>query len=239
LSAAREEILGRIRSALQDVPLAERPNDVPVSRQYRRYGDLDAEERIERFAARLRDYHVGVRRVAADEVAQAVSAVCAEMEVHRVVVPTGLASGWRPVGIDVVEDDGLTAHQLDEIDGAVTGCAVAIAETGTVVLDGRRDSGRRLITLVPDHHICIVGADQIVHLVPEAVMALAPAVREQRLPVTLVSGPSASSDIELSRVEGVHGPRHLAILIAGEPTVRGASRSEGLSRLLEQRTRGE
>ena len=96
---------------------------------------------------------------------------------------------------------------------AVTGCARAIAETGTLVLDGLELSGRRVLTLVPDNHICIVGADQVLDQVPEAVAALAPAVRDRRVPVTLVSGPSASSDIELQRVEGVHGPRHLLVLI--------------------------
>ena len=114
----------------------------------------------------------------------------------------------------MIEDAGLGATELDAIDGAVTGCAVAIAETGTVVLDGTGACGRRLLTLVPDHHICVVTAGQIVELVPEAIAALAPAVRERRAPITLVSGPSASSDIELSRVEGVHGPRHLLVLIA-------------------------
>jgi L-lactate dehydrogenase complex protein LldG len=115
--------------------------------------------------------------------------------------------------VEVVVDDGLTATQLDAIGGAVTGCAVAIAETGTLVLDGQGASGRRVITLVPDHHICIVAADQIVEQVPEAITALAPAVQQHGVPVTLISGPSASSDIELSRVEGVHGPRHLLVLI--------------------------
>jgi L-lactate dehydrogenase complex protein LldG len=115
----------------------------------------------------------------------------------------------------VSEDAGLSADELDRIDGAITGCAGAIAETGTLLLDGQDASGRRLITLVPDHHICVVTVDQIVGVVPEAIAALAPAVRERRAPITLVSGPSASSDIELTRVEGVHGPRHLVVLITG------------------------
>ena len=114
----------------------------------------------------------------------------------------------------MIEDEGLTAHQLDAIDGAVTGCAAAIAQTGTLVLDGRGVSGRRVLTLVPDHHICVVRAEQVVELVPEAIAALAGAVARDGVPVTLISGPSASSDIELSRVEGVHGPRHLLVIIA-------------------------
>ncbi len=122
--------------------------------------------------------------------------------------------------VAVVESEGnarmgLSAAELDEIDGALTGCAVAIAQTGTLVLDGREASGRRAITLVPDHHICLVRTEQIVGLVPEAIARVADGVRGQRIPITLVSGPSATSDIELTRVEGVHGPRHLTIMIAG------------------------
>jgi len=109
----------------------------------------------------------------------------------------------------------LPAAELDRIDAALTGCAAAVAQTGTLVLDGRGASGRRAITLVPDHHICIVREEQIVGLVPEAIERVAGAVREHRAPITLVSGPSATSDIELTRVEGVHGPRNLIVLIAG------------------------
>jgi L-lactate dehydrogenase complex protein LldG len=215
VSAARDEILRRIRTALADVPPDEQPEDVRVARDYDRAGDLDAAAVVERFAERVADYEATVRRVAAGELAQAVGQACADMGLQNVVVPPGLPRDWRPADVEVVEDDGLTAGRLDEIDGAITGCASAIAETGTLLLDGQERSGRRLITLVPDHHICIVTTDQIVAVVPEAIAALAPAVREHGAPVTLVSGPSASSDIELSRVEGVHGPRHLMVLIAG------------------------
>jgi L-lactate dehydrogenase complex protein LldG len=112
-----------------------------------------------------------------------------------------------------VEDHGLRARELDGIDSALTGCAVAIAQTGTLVLDGQDASGRRLLTLVPDNHICVVGAEQVVESVPEAFARVSSAVRERGVPITLVSGPSASSDIELTRVEGVHGPRNLFVLV--------------------------
>jgi L-lactate dehydrogenase complex protein LldG len=154
--------------------------------------------------------------VAGADLGQAVTAACMEMGLRRVVVPAALPVAWRPRELEVIEDRGLGAIELDAIDGAVTGCAAAIAETGTLVLDGQGRCGRRLLTLVPDHHICIVSVDQIVELVPEAIAAVAPAVREHGAPITLVSGPSASSDIELSRVEGVHGPRHLLVLIASD-----------------------
>ncbi|HEY2439056.1 MAG TPA: LUD domain-containing protein [Solirubrobacteraceae bacterium] len=216
MSAARDEILRRIRSALADVPTRERPDDVPVSRDYQRQGELAGAPLIQRFADRLRDYDAEVRRVSPAEVGAAVAAACVEMQCRSVTVPPALRSEWRPPGIRVIDDDGLTAHELDEIDGAVTGCASAIAETGTLILDGQGESGRRIITLVPDHHICIVTADQVHGTVPEAVAGLGPAVRVQGAPVTLVSGPSASSDIELSRVEGVHGPRHLVVVIVAQ-----------------------
>ena len=202
MTRAREEILGRIRGSLNDVPDAERPEDVAVARDYRRSGARTRAQLVDHLAERVADYAARVR---------------AEMGLRRVVVPAGLPGGWRPRDVELTEDAGLSATELDAVDGAVTGCAVAIAETGTIVLDGSPICGRRLLTLVPDHHICVVLAGQIVELVPEAIGAVAPAVREGRRPITLVSGPSASSDIELSRVEGVHGPRHLLVLIATSP----------------------
>jgi L-lactate dehydrogenase complex protein LldG len=213
MSEARDQILARIRGALADVPATEAAGDVVVARDYRRTGELESVGRVALLIDRLLDYHAEVRRVAPHAVADAVDRACAQWELARVAVPPSLPPEWRPKGAEVVEDDGLTPAQLDTIDAAVTGCATAIAQTGTLVLDGEGTCGRRVLTLVPDHHICIVGTDQIVELVPEAIAALAPGVRERRTPVTLVSGPSASSDIELSRVEGVHGPRHLLVLI--------------------------
>ncbi len=215
MSRAREEILGRIRSALQDVPAAEQAGDVAVSRDYRRAGELAGEDLVAHFAQRVADYAAQVRRVDAGKVGEEVTRACAEMGLRRVAIPAGLPPEWHPGDVELVTDEGLSPAELDAIDGAVTGCACAIAETGTLVLDGEGACGRRVLTLVPDHHICVVAADQIVELVPEAIAAVAPAVRERRAPITLVSGPSASSDIELSRVEGVHGPRHLLVLIAG------------------------
>jgi len=131
----------------------------------------------------------------------------------RLGVPGDLPARWRPEGVELVVEAGLTSGELDELDGALTGCALAIAETGALVLDGGEAQGRRALTLVPDYHLCVVPADRIVGLVPEAVERLEPAVREGR-PVTILAGPSATSDIELARVEGVHGPRVLDVLIA-------------------------
>jgi len=129
----------------------------------------------------------------------------------RIAVPPGLP--WRVAGVEAVADDPpLGARDLDAIDGVLTGCAVAIAQTGTIVLDGAGTSGRRALTLVPDLHLCVVRTDQVLPAVPDAVAAVAPAVREGR-PITFVSGPSATADIELNRVQGVHGPRTLDVFL--------------------------
>ena len=197
MSTAREEILARIRAVERTAP--------EVVRGYRRAGTRERAERIELFAERVADYRAEVR--VADHVADVVAGVCR----GRVGVPPGLPQAWRPTGADVVEDRGLSPRELDALDGVVTGCTVAIAETGTIVLSGGETEGRRALSLVPDLHVCVVRAGQIVELVPEGLAAVDP-----RRPLTLVSGPSATSDIELSRVEGVHGPRTLVVLIVNE-----------------------
>ncbi len=205
---ARAEVLQRIRGALG--PGVAVP-DVP--RGYRGAGSAAAEDVVALFCERCADYKATVRRVSAAELPGAVSAACAERGARRLVTtqspptPTGLE------GLELVADDPpLGPRELDGFDGVLTGCALAIAETGTIVLDGGARSGRRAITLVPDYHVCVVEAERIVAAVPDAVAQLAGAAAEGR-PVTLVSGPSATSDIELDRVEGVHGPRTLDVFV--------------------------
>jgi L-lactate dehydrogenase complex protein LldG len=234
VSDARRVILERIAAALADVPGDERPVAVPVPRDYRtacvRGGSTAAagdSELVTRFAERVADYRAEVARVRPAEVAATLAAACADRGLRRLAVAPGLAATWRPTGPGLVDDDGLTAADLDELDGAVTGCAAAIAETGTILLDGSPRSGRRLLTLVPDHHLCVVEAAQIAAGVPEALAAVAPAAVGERRPITLVSGPSASSDIELARVEGVHGPRHLLVVIADPAAPAGAAATTG------------
>jgi L-lactate dehydrogenase complex protein LldG len=151
-----------------------------------------------------------------DDVGAAVERVCCERGVARLLVPSGVPAGWRPASAELVGDTLLTPAELDGVDGVLTGCTVAIAETGTIALSSGPRVGRRALTLVPDLHVCVVEQSQIVELVPEATAILGALVAAERRPVTLVSGPSATSDIELSRVEGVHGPRHLVVLVVKE-----------------------
>jgi L-lactate dehydrogenase complex protein LldG len=211
MTSAKAEILARIR-ATSRAPVP------PVDRAYRRMGTLGAAARVDLFAERVADYRADVRRVAAADVAAAVRTALAERGASRVAVPPGLPRHWRPEPLELVEDRGLTPRELDAVDGVVTGCTVAIAETGTIVLAGGADEGRRALSLVPDLHVCVVRTDQIVELVTEATAVVEDLVARERRPLTFISGPSATSDIELSRVEGVHGPRTLVVLIVEEET---------------------
>jgi L-lactate dehydrogenase complex protein LldG len=208
VSAARSEILARIRTALGPTP------SVPeVQRSYRGaggHGEAGSSDVVDLFCERVSDYGVTVRRIRPEELDVAVSSACAQRGVRRLVTPVGF-----PVPTDVgaiADDPPLSATELDALDGALTGCAVAIAETGTIALDGGPRSGRRALTLVPDYHLCIVEAHRILASVPDAVAALEEVAREGR-PITWISGPSATSDIELERVQGVHGPRTLDVLV--------------------------
>jgi L-lactate dehydrogenase complex protein LldG len=198
--SAREDVLARVRTALRDVPAGEALEPAGYEPPPAPSGNA-----VARFAERVSDYRATVRE--ADDVAATIAQVCAEHEARRLGIPAALP--WRPQGVELVEDHGLSARDLDELDGALTGCALAIAETGTIILDGGERSGRRALTLVPDLHVCVVERSQVVATVSDAIRALDGA----RGPFTFVSGPSATSDIELDRVEGVHGPRRLEVLL--------------------------
>jgi L-lactate dehydrogenase complex protein LldF len=206
---ARDTILGAIRLALADAPP---PPQVP--RAYRRRSDRARAEIVATFAERVGEYKATVRVAGDETLGEALTELCEGRGAKRLAVPPDLPGAWRPDGVELVADAGLSPHDLDDLDGALTGCALGIAETGTIVLDGGRGQGRRALSLVPDYHLCVVHGEQVVDLVPEAVERLEPAVREGR-PLTFVSGPSATSDIELNRVEGVHGPRTLHVVVVG------------------------
>jgi L-lactate dehydrogenase complex protein LldG len=213
MSGAREAVLARVRTALG--PAAGVPEVPAVPRAYRVAGALGAAgdpDAIDLFCGRVADYRATVKRVNDDELPRVLTAACEQRGARRIAVPAH-APRWTLDGVELVPDDPpLTAHQLDELDGVLTGCALAIAETGTIVLDGAGASGRRALTLVPDYHLCIVRSEDIVPSVPDTVAALEQAAAEGR-PITLISGPSATVDIELVRVEGVHGPRTLDVFV--------------------------
>jgi len=206
--SAREEVLARIRIAVADQAAKASESATPA---YRVRGELAGPELISLLADRLADYRAQVRHATTASLAGEVAAALEQRGAHRIVVPAGLNLAL-PAGMAVTVDDGCSAAELDAFDAVITRAAVAIAETGTIILDGSDGQGRRAISLVPDYHLCIVDAAQVVQLVPEAIARLAGSAAR---PLTWISGPSATSDIELERVEGVHGPRTLEVILAG------------------------
>lgn len=205
--SAKEEILGRIRSALSDAPVAEE-----TPREYRTSSQMPEEELIELLVDRLIDYKAGVEVINSAQIPEFVAAKL--KDANSVVYPHGLEQRWLselPTGITQIPDAPgarLSVAQLDATSAVVTSSQVSIAESGTIILDGEPNQGRRAISLVPDHHLCIVPVSSIVQLLPEAMVRLT-----ITRPLTWISGPSATSDIELERVEGVHGPRTLDVLL--------------------------
>jgi L-lactate dehydrogenase complex protein LldG len=197
--SARDEVLARIRTARGDTPVQ------PVARDYRTTDQRSPAELLEVLVDRLEDYKATVLRCTPGDIAATVGAALAGVDGSVVAAP-GVPGGWRPDG--AVEDDGRPAVALAGHAATVTGVAVAIADTGTLVLDGSPLSGRRALSLLPDFLVCVVEAAQVVGTVPEGLAVLDPVA-----PLTMISGPSATSDIELSRVEGVHGPRTLVVVL--------------------------
>jgi L-lactate dehydrogenase complex protein LldG len=220
--SARDEVLGRIRTALgqrSDDPATDETGAAGAASHagrhgYRAHANADATALLDRLTDRLIDYKCSVRRCGPLELTETIAAAIAERGARRVVLPPDLdlplpdplevaaGSEWA------VDDGTLTTYALDAFDAVITTATVAIAETGTIVLDGSPGQGRRALTLIPDYHLCVLHSHQIVGLVPEAVALLTPS-----RPLTWISGPSATSDIELDRVEGVHGPRTLEVIL--------------------------
>ncbi len=214
MSAAREQILRRARAAIGSASAG------PVPRRYRRVGTLDQAARVDLFCRRAADYDARVHTVAAGELDAVLAVRCEELGLRRLA--TAPAAPWRPPAATIeLHDAPSPAAELDRMDGVLTGCVVAIAQTGTVVLDGSERCGRRALSLVPDVHLCVVAAEDVVETVPEAIAALGPAAAAGA-PLTFISGPSATSDIELQRVDGVHGPRRLELFVV-QPCMRGGN----------------
>lgn len=203
--SGRDQILTNLAAALGD-----RPPEVPIPRDYHPAGIPSLPDVTELFEERVRDYEAVVRRCTSSELTSVIAASLTARGARRIVTPSGLPAevALAALGIAMGDDPPLTVDELDAADGVLTTCRLAIATTGTIVLDHAEGQGRRALTLLPDYHLAVVFAGQIVAAVPDAIAALDP-----RRPMTWISGPSATSDIELSRVEGVHGPRQLEVLV--------------------------
>jgi L-lactate dehydrogenase complex protein LldG len=210
--SSREEILRRVRAATggDSMEEAARMGWSTIRRQYKREGVRGREQVLELLEDRLRDYDATVIQCERGDVARSVAGMLSERGKRRLVVPAGLAPEWLPADCEFVVDDGFAATELDRFDGVVTGSTVAIAETGTVVLQNGAGQGRRAVTLVPDYHLCLVRVEDVVETVPEA-MDLLRATSD--LATTFISGPSATADIEMTRIKGVHGPRYLDVIL--------------------------
>lgn len=235
-SGAKNDILGRIRNAQKiafegrdlasDVGIitGEPGAHFSVPRDYERSSELPHKDIVSLADERIADYKADVRRCgsSATEINDAVKKAIADVGASLIGIPKGLDRDWvaglgsgetAEGATEIRVDTGFNARELDELDAIVTSSAVTCAETGTIFLDGSATSGRRALTLVPDKHICVVPAETIVSGIPEAISRLREV--DPTAPITMISGPSATSDIELSRVEGVHGPRTLIVIIAG------------------------
>jgi L-lactate dehydrogenase complex protein LldG len=205
--SARAVVLARIRAALTDSP-----PDTEIVRGYRTESSLDRGQLVELFAERVSEYRAEVRTVAADIIEDAVANALEKRGATRIVVPEGFEDAWIPSGLKPLREP-LSDEDLDRSEGVLTTCRLAVAETGTIILDGGPGQGRRALTLLPDYHLCVVRGEQIVGFLVEAIRALEAEMRQAPRPLTFISGPSATSDIEFRRVEGVHGPRTLEVLV--------------------------
>lgn len=216
MSKAKDEILNNIGDALRNVPNNENQSDVFVPRDYNRESNLSEKEIVSLFKERVSEYKATVKQVDTEELRNTIVQSCKGEAVKKLVVPCDFPKDYLPHNLDLFFDrkeNPLSNQELDEMDGAITMCGLAVAQTGTIILDAGKGQGRRVITLLPDYHLCILRKSQIVELVPEGFAHFESVVQKDGRPITFISGPSATSDIELSRVEGVHGPRRLEVLV--------------------------
>jgi len=204
---AREEILTRVRQSLAAAPQPE-----PVRRDYRQPGTLADADRIALFVSRLEDYNAGVYRCTATELRATIGQALAARNKSSVVIPAGFPADLLPTGPHFIRDEALDYAAIDATEGALTLSTGAIALTGSIILTHSAAEGRRALTLIPDYHLCVVYTHQIAETVPEALRALAD---RRTSPITTIAGPSATADIEMTRVKGVHGPRTLDVIISG------------------------
>lgn len=208
----RAKILASIRMSLgerqQDAVIA--AEYAAIRRDYRSPEERTREALLEHFEDRLKEYDAGVYRAAPSSIAHVVAGILASRGKTGLAVPAGIPPEWLPEGFSFEDASGLDEHQLDRVEGVLTGCTVAIAETGSIVLQNAPGQGARRLSLVPDYHLCVVFAAQVAASVPEAFDRLMAA---SLLPTTFISGPSATADIEMTRIKGVHGPRFFDVVI--------------------------
>lgn len=211
-TAARAAVLSAIRGAIGPRSSNAGEEYQAISREYRQAGALDEQGCIHLLVDRLQHYQVGVYRCGRAELPGTIAEALGRSGGRRMLVPSGLPRDWLPPGLEIVEDAALSHRELDATDGVITGCSQAIASTGTIVLRHGPAEGRRALTLVPDYHLCVVFTEQVVQTVPEAFEVLE---RERPALVTTISGPSATADIEMTRIRGVHGPRRCDVILVG------------------------
>jgi L-lactate dehydrogenase complex protein LldG len=213
-TSAREEILARIRTALPSEATNIAASYAAIPHLYNRAAHLDTHARLELLLDRLLDYDTEILQITAEsEIPSAIAQALAHSDESIALIDPAFPADWLPAGPSFVPDHALTIPQLEAIRTVVTTCEVAVASTGTIILVHGPSQGRRAITLLPDHHICLVRRDQIVEVIPEAIRAVN---AQSRRPITTISGPSATSDIEMTRIRGVHGPRRLTVILYGE-----------------------
>lgn len=218
MKTSKEIILKRIQNALGEKT---KTVESKISRDYRHKGMLDADDVMQMFAERLGEYKAVTEITSEDEIPSRLKSICKKFPIEKLALPEGIDENWLNELSDSVqllrdEPKLLSKKELNESDAVLTGCYLAVAQTGSIILNAGAGQGRRILTLLPDFHICIVKQSQIVEIFPEAIQKLERSVRISASPITCISGPSATSDIELKRVEGVHGPRNLHVLIAKE-----------------------
>jgi len=213
-SDARDAIFSSIRTALRAPATVDTAavaaEYAALPRLYKREGTMNGEVLLDLFTHRLVEYDAGVCRTSAENISKEVARILGERGPKRIAIPDGLPPEWLPAGFDFQNASRFNEHQLDQLEGVLTGCTVACAETGSIVLQNAATQGPRSLTLVPDYHLCVVLAEQVVETVPECFARLDATAA---LPTTFFSGPSATADIEMTRIKGVHGPRFLDVLL--------------------------
>jgi len=211
-ASQRAAVLANIRRSLgaEVSPEAIAAEYAAIARNYTRSSEITTHALVELFEDRLREYDAGVYDATDSSVADVIAEILAGRGKKSMAVPAKLPAHWLPGGFVFIEANNLDAHELDKAEGILSGCTVAIAETGSIVLQNAPAQGPRILSLVPDYHLCVVFADQLVATVPEGFDRL---IATSDLPTTFISGPSATADIEMTRIKGVHGPRFLDVLV--------------------------